>query len=51
MPASKKKKAAKTSSMVESKVTKMSEQMSMLLFVFSFAMMMFAFVLYKVYAQ
>lgn len=51
MPASKKRKAVKKTSSVEKKVTKMSEQMQMLLFVFSLAMMMFAFVLVKVYAQ
>jgi hypothetical protein len=51
MPASKKRKTTKTVSVVEKKVEKMSEQMQMLLFVFSLSMMMFAFVLYKVYAQ
>lgn len=51
MPASKKKKTVKSASTMEKKVTQMSEQMSMLLFVFSIAMMAFAFVLYKVYAQ
>ncbi|KKU25551.1 MAG: hypothetical protein UX38_C0022G0002 [Microgenomates group bacterium GW2011_GWC1_46_16] len=35
----------------KSQLTKMSEQMQMLLIVFSLAMIMFAFVLYKVYAQ
>lgn len=50
MPASKKRKVVKSASMVETKVKKMSEQMQMLLFVFSLAMMMFAFVLVKVYA-
>ena len=51
MPATKKRKVVKVASTVEKKVTKMSEQMSMLLLVFSLAMMMFAVVLYKVYAQ
>lgn len=51
MPASKKRKPSRTSTMVEKKVEKMSEQMQMLLVVFSVAMMAFAFVLYKVYAQ
>lgn len=50
MPATKKRKTTRTVSIVEKKVTKMSEQMSMLLVVFSLAMMMLAFVLYKVYA-
>lgn len=49
MPASKKRKTVKMTSSVEKKVTKMSEQMQMLLVVFSIAMMAFAFVLYKVY--
>ncbi len=48
MPASKKR---KVSSMVEKKVEKMSEQMQMLLLVFALAMVMFAIVLYKVYAK
>lgn len=51
MPASKKRKTAKAVSTVEKKVEKMSDQMSMLLVVFSVAMMAFAFVLVKVYAQ
>lgn len=36
---------------MEATMKKMSEQMKMLLLVFSLAMMMFAYVLYKVYAQ
>lgn len=55
MPATKKrksvKKTVKVSSNVEKKVEQMSEQMQMLLVVFSVAMMAFAYVLYKVYAQ
>lgn len=52
MPATKKRKTVnKTASAMEKKVNIMSEQMSMLLVVFSIAMMAFAFVLYKVYAQ
>lgn len=35
----------------KSQLTRMSEQMQMLLFVFSLAMMMFAFVLYKIYVK
>ena len=42
---------SKKNSVMQKQVTKMSEQMQMLLFVFSLAMMMFAVVLYKVYAQ
>lgn len=51
MPASKKRKTVKTVQTVERKVTKMSEQMNMLLFVFALAMMMFAYVLYTNFAQ
>lgn len=55
MPVTKKRKtvkrAVKATSNVEKKVTQMSEQMSMLLVVFSIAMMAFAFVLYKVYVK
>ena len=52
MPASKKKKkVTRPVSQVEKKVEEMSEQMKMLLVVFSIAMMAFAFVLVKVYAQ
>lgn len=51
MPATKRKKMVKSTSKVEKKVERMSEQMSMLLVVFSIAMMAFAFVLVKVYAQ
>lgn len=51
MPASKKKKTAKPTNLVEKKVEKMSDQLSMLLVVFSMAMIAFAFVLVKVYAQ
>ncbi len=51
MPATKKRKTVKTTSMVEKKVEKMSDQLSMLLVIFSMAMLAFAFVLVKVYAQ
>jgi hypothetical protein len=52
MPASKKRKTAKKAvSVATKKVEKMSEQSQMLLFVFAIAMMAFAYVLYKVYAQ
>ena len=51
MPASKKKKTVKSTNVVEKKVEKMSDQLSMLLIVFSMAMIAFAFVLVKVYAQ
>lgn len=52
MPATKKKKkVTKTVTQVEKKVEEMSEQMKLLLVVFSIAMMAFAFVLVKVYAQ
>lgn len=51
MPATKKKKAVKSVNVVEKKVEKMSDQLSMLLVVFSMAMIAFAFVLVKVYAN
>ncbi len=51
MPATKKRKIVKKTSSVEKRVEVMSEQMSMLLVVFSIAMMAFAFVLYKVYVK
>ncbi|MEI8232705.1 MAG: hypothetical protein WCG44_03080 [bacterium] len=59
MSATKKRKSAKntvsSANAVERKVARkveeMSEQMQMLLIVFSVAMMAFAYVLYKVYAQ
>ncbi len=51
MPATKKRKATKTVSVVEKKVTVMSEQMNMLLVVFALAMMMFAYVLYTNFAK
>lgn len=51
MPATKKRKSVRRESVVEKKVEQMSEQMQMLLVVFSVATMAFAFVLFKVYAQ
>ena len=51
MPATKKRKIVKKTSSVEKRVEVMSEQMSMLLVVFSIAKMAFAFVLYKVYVK
>lgn len=51
MPATKKKKVVRQYAQVEKKVEEMSEQMKMLLVIFSLAMMAFAFVLVKVYAQ
>ncbi len=52
MPATKSKKRKVTRSRVTSQktVTAMSQQTSMLLFVFALSMMAFAFVLYTVYA-
>lgn len=51
MPATKKRKVTKTMTVVEKKVTAMSEQMNMLLIVFALAMMMFAIVLYTNFAK
>ena len=48
MPKTKKKKVS-TQVKVEKKVEKMSEQMNMLLGVFGIAMIMLAYVMYKVY--
>lgn len=58
MPATKKKKvvrkaakAVMTSTVMEKKVEKVSEQMNLLLVIFSLAMMVFAYVLYTTYAM
>ncbi len=51
MPATKKRKtAARSVVKMEKEVKVMGDHMNMLLVVFSIAMMMFAFVLFKVYA-